>query len=199
MGAEIVRLIACAVFKPALNYLMLENRYPNLQVTYLPSHLHLKPQGLESYMLREIGKARRKGERIVCLYGECFPNISDVCKRHGVLKVPGHYCYEMLLGPERFSRFIEEIAGTYFVERDVIQNFEEYCVKPLELRDQSMRRYCFEHYRRLLYVRQPHDVECEAKAGEIADFLNLSLDISDADYSYLEQKLLSLIDAENTV
>ena len=198
MGSKIVRLIACAVFKPALEHLTLESRYPNLQVTYLPSNLHLKPQELGSYLMKAIDAAQERDECVVCLYGECFPGISELCRQRGVLKVPGHYCYEMLLGPERFREFIEEIAGTYFVEKDMIENFEEYCMKPLELHDQSMRRYCFEHYRRLLYVRQPHDVECEAKAGEIADFLNLYLDVSDADYSYLERKLMDFLDEECT-
>jgi hypothetical protein len=190
---KVVRLIACAVFKPALEYLQLKKRYPDLRVTYLPSHLHLKPQELQKRLLKEIIKARKGGERIICLYGYCFPDIDDFCKRHEVTKVPGHYCYEMLLGPDRFSQLISDIAGTYFVEQDVIQNFEAYCMKPLELRDEEMRRYCFEHYKRVLYVRQPEDAELESKACDIADFLDLYMDVSDADYSYLEDQLTELI------
>jgi len=99
----------------------------------------------------------------------------------------------MLLGSERFERLINEMAGTYFAEKDLILHFQEYCVRPLELQDEEMRRYCFEHYKRLLYVRQPSDPDLEVQAGEVADFLELSLDISDADYSYLEKNLTKLI------
>jgi len=107
--------------------------------------------------------------------------------------VPGDYCYEMLLGAELFQQLIDDTAGTYFLEKELILNFEEYCMNPLELYDQEIRKYCFEHYRRLLYVRQPEDPDLTFQAGEIAKFLNLSLEIRDVDYSHLEKKLIKLI------
>ena len=187
------RIIACAVFKPAITYLHLEERYPNLRLTYLPSNLHNRPQELKDRLLKEINAAKKRHERIICLYGNCFPGIEDFCNERGVIKVPGHYCYEMLLGTERFKRLIEEATGTYFLEEDLIRNFEEYCLEPLELYDEEMRKYCFERYQRLLYVRQPSDPDLEVKAGELAEFLGLSLVIKDADYSQLEVKLIELL------
>jgi len=190
---NITRIVACAVFKPAIEYLQLELRYPNLRLIYLPSRLHLRPQELKNHLLIGIKAAQKRNERVICLYGDCFPDIDDFCQKHGVIKVPGHYCYEMLLGSERFRQLIEEMTGTYFAEKDLILNFEEYCVRPLELHDEEMRRYCFQQYRRLLYVRQPLDPNLTARAGEVADFIGLSLDISDADYSHLEKELTRLI------
>jgi len=90
-------------------------------------------------------------------------------------------------------QFIDEIAGTYFLEKDLILNFEEYCMKPLELHDEEMRKCCFEHYQRLLYVRQPSDPDLIPRASEIAEFLSLFLETSDADYSSLEKKLIEII------
>lgn len=188
-----MRIIACAVFKSALEDLHLENRHPNLWLTYIPSKLHLRPQRLKNRLLKEIVAAQKNNELVICLYGDCFPGIDDFCQQYRVMKVPGHFCYEMILGSERFRRLIEEIAGTYFVEKDLILNFEEYCVRPLELRDEEMRRYCFQRYRRLLYVRQASDPDLVPQAGKIAEFLGLSLDISDADYSYLEKTLTELL------
>jgi len=191
--AKITRIIACAVFKPALDNLELEKGYPDLRLTYLPSNLHLRPQELKDHLLKEITSVQNRNERIICLYGECFPEIDDFCQQNGVFKVPGHYCYEMLLGSERFWKLIEETAGTYFAERDLLLNFEKYCVRPLELQDEEMRRYCFGQYQRLLYVRQPSDPDLVPRAGEVAEFLGLSLDISDVDYSHLEKKLIELL------
>jgi hypothetical protein len=99
----------------------------------------------------------------------------------------------MLLGAERFRQLIEETAGTYFLEKDLILNFEEYCMVPLELHDEEMRKYCFAHYRRLLYVRQPSDPDLASKAGELAEFLGLSLGTRDADYSHLKRKIIELL------
>ncbi len=136
-----IRIIACAVFKPALEHLQLKKRYPDLHLTYLHSQMHLRPLELKNRLLRELTAAQKRNERVICLYGDCFPDIDDFCQQHGVIKVPGHYCYEMLLGSERFRQFIDEITGTYFAEKDLILNFEEYCVRPLELHDEEMRKY----------------------------------------------------------
>ena len=190
---KITRIIACKVFKPAIDALQLEKRYPSLCLTYLPSNLHLRPQELRERMLTRIKAAQKRNERVICLYGDCFPGIGDFCEEYGVTKVPGHYCYEMLLGSKRFRQLLNETVGTYFAEKELIQNFEEYCAIPLELHDEEMKRYCFNQYRRLLYVRQPSDPNLVARAGEVADFLGLSLDISDADYSYLEKSLIGLL------
>ena len=190
---KVTRIIACAVFKLAVEHLQLERRYPNLRLTYLPSNLHLRPQGLKDRLLKEIASAQERNERVICLYGECFPGIDDSCQQHGAVKVPGHYCYEMLLGAERFRQLIEETAGTYFLEKDLILNFEECCMVPLELHDEEMRKYCFAHYRRLLYVRQPSDPDLASKAGELAEFLGLSLGTRDVDYSHLKRKIIELL------
>ena len=190
---HLIRIITCAVFKPAIEYLHLERGFPNLRLTYLPSDLHLLPRKLKDRMLTVIKAAQKSKERVICLYGNCFPDIDDFCQEYGVTKVPGHYCYEMLLGSEKFDQLLNEMAGTYFAEKDLIENFEEYCVMPLELHDEDMKRYCFNQYRRLLYVRQPSDPNLVIQAGEVASFLGLSLDVSDADYSYLEKSLIGLL------
>jgi len=192
-SGKTIGIIACAVFKPAIEALKLERVYRNLRLTYLPSNLHLRPPELKERMLTEIKVAQKRNERVICLYGDCFPGIDDLCLEYVVSKVPGHYCYEMLIGSERFSQLLNEIAGTYFAEKELIQNFEEYCVIPLELHDEEMKGYCFNQYQRLLYVRQPSDPNLVARAGEVADFLGLSLDISDVDYSYLEKSLIGLL------
>jgi len=187
-----VRIIACQVFKPAVEYLGLEN-LPNVKLTYLPPNLHLKLRDLGKYLRREITAAKRRNERVICLYGDCFPGISNYCRRHGASRVAGPYCWEMFLGNERFNRLLEENPGTYFLEKELILNFEEYCIEPLELYDEEMRKHCFQHYQRLLYVRQPLDPDLSVKANEIAEFLGLTLEIQDSDYSHLQKRLGELL------
>lgn len=192
-GAGVTRIIACQVFKPALAHIGLAKRYPNVRVTYLPSNLHMRPRKLEVHLTRHVAVAKKKGERVICLYGDCSPGIEEICQQRGAAKVPGFHCYDILLGSEQFRQLIEETAGTYFLERDLILNFEEYCAGPLELHDEEMRGYCFEHYQRVVYVRQPSDPDLVHEASELARFLCLSLEIRDADYSHIEKKLLELM------
>jgi len=189
-------IIACAVFMLAIKHLQLQKRYNNMRLTYLPARLHLKPIELKKRLQREVSKAKAKGERIICLYGDCFPGIDDFCKRRNVVKVPGSYCYEMLLGTERFKQLVDETTGTYFLEEGLIINFEDYCLQPLELQDEEMRRQCFEHYKRLLYIRQPADPDLIPRASELAQFLRLSLEVQDADYSHIDKTLTKLLNSD---
>ena len=190
---NIVRIIACEVFKPALEHLRLKSEYSDIRLTYLPPNLHLRPQELGKYLRREIAKAERRNERIICLYGDCFPGITDYCQQHGASRVPGPYCWEMFLGSERFNRLLEEEAGIYFLEKELIFNFKDYCIEPLELYDEEMREQFFKYYHRLVYVRQPADPNLLSEAAEIAEFLGLSLEIQDADYSHLDKRLGKLL------
>ena len=186
------RLIACGVFRPALEHLRVEERYPRLCLTYLPSNLHLRPQVLRRRLSETIISAKQRKERILCLYGACFPDIDVFCRQQGVTKVPGLHCFEMLLGSKQYENIINEMPGTYFLERDLILNFDEYCLEPLELHDKEMRKSFFEHYQRIIYLRQPSDPDLLPKANELATFLQLSLEIRDADYSHLKKILNDL-------
>jgi hypothetical protein len=189
-----ISLIACGVFRSALEYLNLEKRNPTLHVTFLPSNLHLQPQELRNTLSEEIGGAQERNERTLCLYGNCFPDFDDFCNHHGVDKVPGHHCFQMLLGSKRYEDIIEEMVGTYFLERDLILNFEKYCLEPLALREDEIRRALFKPYSRVIYIRQPSDPNLAARVKELARFLELPLEIRDADYSYLDQTLVNLIE-----
>ena len=196
-AAQTTCLIACGVFGPVLDTLRLERRYHNLRLTFLPSNLHLWPDKLKRRLSQEVRNAQRKNERIICLYGECFPDIDEFCERRGITRMPGLYCYEMLLGSEQFHSILEETAGTYFLERELIVNFHEYCVEPLELFDEEMRRSYFKHYQRLLYVRQPSDPDLVPRARELAQFLQLPLEIRDAEYLNFQRELVELIEGKD--
>ena len=187
------RVIACGVFRPALEYLGLEKRHPHVHLTFLPSNLHLRPQELEIALRKEISSARERSEKVVCLYGNCLPDMDSFCHDLKAVKVSGLHCFQMLLGSERYQNIIEAIPGTYFLDSDLIVNFEEYCAGPLELYDDEMRRLVFENYQRLMYIRQPSDLDLISRAAEVAEFLHLSLEIQDADYSHLGKILTDLL------
>ena len=187
-----VRVIACGVFTPLLNQLQLEKSYSHIRITYLPSNLHMFPLKLKNLLQKEIIAAKKRSEKIICLYGECFPDMDLFCLDQGVIKVPGHTCYEMLLGKKVFQDIMDTSAGTFFLERDLILNFEDYCIKPLELEDEEMRNMYFKNYVRVVYMRQPSDPDLSGKAAEIAQFLGLPLEIAETDYQHIEKVISKL-------
>jgi hypothetical protein len=187
-------IIACNTFRSAMEHLGIQRRYPDLSLRYLAAHLHLQPAELKRCMLAEIREAQKNHQPVGCLYGHCFEDIDDVLKEAGVPRIRTGHCFEILMGGERFRQLIQDQAGTFFMEKELVENFEAYCWDPLELHDPQMRRWYFEHYRHIAYIRQPLDPDLTGQARRIAESLDLRLQIVEADYEELESALNQMID-----
>jgi hypothetical protein len=187
-----IRIIACGAFQDALKYLAVQDNRPDLRISYMRAGLHNHPSELKKALSREIRIARQEGEDIICLYGQCFPEIDDFLQNERIPRIAGAHCYEMFLGSNAFQQIMEEEAGTYFLEKQLLAHFAEYCVQPLELEDPEMRKWYFRHYKRLLYIRQPLDPDLLDEAQDVAQFLSLELSVVDADYAELQANLFKL-------
>ena len=188
-----IRIIACGVFRDALRQIEPQRFHQNVAITFINPYLHNYPQKLKEEILYQIHLAKKEGDEILCLYGRCYPDLDDHLYEMGIPRVPGEHCYEILLGSRRFHALIDEEAGTYFVEKDLILNFPEYCIQPLELDDPLMLVSCFQYYKRLAYIRQPLDSDSIIPGfRDISKFLTLKPMVIDADYSELKTKLIKL-------
>jgi hypothetical protein len=188
-----IRIIACGVFRDALRHIDPQRFHQNVTITYIDPYLHNYPQKLKAEILHHIDLAKKAGDDILCLYGRCYPDMDRYLYEMGISRVPGEHCYEILLGPKRFRAIIEEEAGTYFIEKNLILNFSEYCIQSLELDDPVMRESFFQHYKRLIYIRQPFDPDSVISGFyDISQFLNLKPIVMDVDYSELKTKLIKL-------
>jgi hypothetical protein len=193
------RIIACKVFEDALNYLQIEQRFPKWKIRYLPARLHLRPEELRKRLSGEIEIARQNGIAACCLYGHCFADIDSYLADWKIHRVPCGHCFEIFLGPDRYQKLIEKETGTMFLEKHQVIHFDDLCWKPLELDDPMMRKWYFEHYRKLVYIRQPMDPDLRAETKTIADRVGLSLRVENADYTDLEAHLIETIKrSENT-
>ncbi len=190
-------LIACRVFEDALHFLEIPRRFPDLEIRWLPAHLHLRPDELQRRISLEIAEARGREKRACCLFGLCFPGIDYALQALSVPRIACSHCFEIFLGTERYRRITETVPGSFFLEKRLLLNFDEYCWKPLELYDPMMRSWYFEHYRRVVYIRQPLDPDLTDQARRVADRLSLSLRVEDADYSELEAKLVSILERDD--
>ena len=188
-----IRIIACGVFRDAPRQIEPQRFHQNVAITYITPYLHNHPQKLKKKILHQIHLAKKAGDEILCLYGKCYPDLDDHLYEMGIPRVPGEHCYEILLGSRRFHAIIDEEAGTYFVEKDLILNFPEYCIQPLELDDPLMLESCFQYYKRLAYIRQSLDPDTiMPNVHDISRFLKLKPMVIDADYSELTANLLRL-------
>ncbi|MBW1754455.1 MAG: DUF1638 domain-containing protein [Deltaproteobacteria bacterium] len=188
-----LRIIACGVFRDALRQIRPQHFHQNVSITYITPVSHNYPERLKEEILHQIHLAQKAGDKILCLYGRCYPALDDHLNEMGIPRVPGEHCYEILLGSRRFHAIIDEEAGTYFVEKELILNFSEYCIQPLELDDPMMRESFFQHYKRLVYIRQSFDSDSIIPSfHDISQFLDLTPLVIDADYSELKTNLIEL-------
>ncbi|UCD89544.1 MAG: DUF1638 domain-containing protein [Desulfobacterales bacterium] len=189
-----LHIIACGVFRDALEQIALERFYPNVAITYITPVLHNHPQKLKEQILNQVHLAKKTGGSTLCLYGRCHPELDDYLSEMNIPRIPGEHCYEILLGSRRFNEIIEQDAGTYFVEKDLILNFFEYCIQPLELDDPLLRKRYFQHYTQLTYIRQPLDPDnVRPNVHDISRLLDLKTRVVDADYTELKTNLLKLL------
>ncbi len=197
-AAEKKRLIACRVFEDALRFLEIPRRFPDVTIRFLPAHLHLRPDELKKRISGEIAEARRCGATPICLYGQCFPGIGHLLGKLSVPRVQCSHCFEIFLGANRYAQLIDAAAGTFFLEKHLLLDFEESCWKPLELDDPMLRAEYFAHYRKLVYIRQPLDPEILQTAESIAARLELAFQVEDADYRDLEKRLIAILEGNDS-
>lgn len=186
-------LIACEAFQDALSWLKLGQRFPAVKTRFLPAFLHINPRELKRRLRAEIRRLSEKKSTAYCLYGQCFPDIDETLGKMGVPRLPCGHCYETLLGGDRYRGVVEEEPGSFFMEKELLVNFDKYCWLPLEFDDPQMRAWYFEHYRQIVYIRQPLDPDLLPHARDIAERLDLPLRIIEADYRELDKHLTDFL------
>jgi hypothetical protein len=178
-------IIACDVFRSALLHLGVDKPDAPYSIIYLPAHLHLHPDHLEQKLLLCLESDERTKSCAGCLYGKCFSTIDTVLNKRAIERIDCGHCYEILLGRAVYSDLMSEQPGTFFLEKTVIEDFDNLCRTPLELDDPQMRSWYLEHYRQVVYIRQPLDPDLMGDVRRIAELLSLDYKVMDADYTDL--------------
>jgi hypothetical protein len=114
----------------------------------------------------------------------------------GAFRLRGPHCYEMFAGAERFAEITEKRPGTFFLTDWLVRNFDRAVVKGLGLdRYPDLKPILFGNYEAVLYLRQVPNPRLAEKAGEIAAYLGLPLEINDVGLGELEDRLAALVEA----
>ena len=158
--------------------------------------LHLYPNRIVDELREKLHALRPRYENLVVVYGDCGMNgkLEPILDEVGAARVKGPHCYEMLAGAELFERVSEERPGTFFLTDWLVRNFERAVVRGLGLdRHPDLIPMLFGNYDAVLYLRQVPNPSLAAKAGEIATYLGLPLEINDVGLGELESRLADLV------
>ena len=158
--------------------------------------LHLYPNRIVEELRDRLHALRPRYERLVVVYGDCGTTgrLEPILDEVGAARVRGPHCYEMLAGTELFERVSSERPGTFFLTDWLVRNFDRAVVRGLGLdRHPELKSMLFGNYEAVLYLRQVPLARLADKAGEIAAYLGLPLEINDLGLGELEQRLAELI------
>ena len=159
--------------------------------------LHLYPSRIVDELREKLYALRPRYSKLVVVYGECGMNgqLDSLLEEVGAARLRGPHCYEMFAGEARFGDIADKRPGTFFLTDWLVRNFDRAVVKGLGLdRYPDLKAMLFGNYEAVLYLRQVPDPRLAEKAGDIAAYLGLPLEIEDVGLGELEERLAELVE-----
>lgn len=170
----------------------------DVDVYGLSALLHLYPAKIVEQLSEKLRELHPRYERLVVVYGDCGTagRLEPVLREVGAAQIRGPHCYEMLAGEERFAKVADEHPGTFFLTDWLVRNFDRAVIRGLGLdRCPDLKAMLFGNYEAVLYLRQVPNQALAIRAGEIAAYLELPLELADVGLGELETRLAELVEA----
>jgi len=189
-----VALLACGAVARDTAALVTKHGW-DADVHGISSDLHMTPLEIAPAVEAKLKDLVPRYERVIVVYGDCGTGgrLDEVLARYPAVRPAGAHCFQWYSG-EVFRRFETDI-GIYFLTDWLVQNWERAAIHSLGLdRFPWLKDTYFEHITRILFVRQHPDPEREAKAREIAAWMDRPLEIHDLGTRPLEELLLPLME-----
>lgn len=158
---------------------------------------HMLPHLIAPDVEKRILEVKDRYQHVVVVFGDCGSQgaLDEVLERYGIERIAGPHCYEMY-GQQQFHNLMDEQPGTFFLSDFLVRAFKGAVLKGLGLdRYPELREDYFRHYTRVVYLVQREDPKLLKKAHEIADYLDLPLEIRETGYGWLETRLVELMEA----
>jgi hypothetical protein len=177
---------------------IVDRRGWDVDIYGLSAMLHLYPARIVDELGEKLRALRPRYERMVVVYGDCGTNgrLAAVLEEVGASQVRGPHCYEMFAGRDLFHQVADDKPGTFFLTDWLVRNFDRAVVRGLGLdRDPELKTMLFGNYEALMFLRQVPSPRLAKRAQEIAEYLELPLEVVDVGLGELEDRLAELVEA----
>jgi len=160
---------------------------------------HLYPERIAPDVEKRIRELKGEYDRLIVVYGDCGSKgaLDRLLAKHvDIERIDGPHCYEMYAG-SAFEDMMEEEIGTFFLTDFLVRAFKGTILKGMGLdRFPHLKNDYFRNYKRVVYLSQNGNIEYRQKAEEIAEYLELPLEIQETGYGLLEERLVELVEKE---
>jgi hypothetical protein len=197
-GAK-VALIACGAVAQDTAALVRRHHW-DADVHGISSDLHMTPLEIAPAVEEKLRALLPRYERVIVVYGDCGTGgrLDKVLEKYPAVRPAGVHCFQWYAG-DLFRRF-EDDYGIYFLTDWLVTNWDRAVIHGLGLdRHPWLKETYFGNLSRVLFVRQHPDPEREAKAREIAAYMDKPLEIHDLGIAPLEQLLTPLMEDADAV
>lgn len=147
--ARPVICLSCSVFHPELTHLA-ERGVLDLRVRYLSSSMHMVPGKLDRRMQDLMAAERKRGNRVLLVYGDCHPHMHDLERAEDVARICGLHCGEILLGKQRYKQLLRE--GTFLLLREWTMRWRELLMNLGGLDQATTKELMRERHSKFVYL-----------------------------------------------
>lgn len=190
-------MVVCGALAREVHQIAVKRRW-QVDIHGVPAAHHLYPDRIVQAVEDKLTDLEGRYDKVVVVYGDCGTAgaLDRVLARHKVARPAGPHCYAMLAGCST-ERLSEQVPETYFLTDYLVRRWEETVLKGLGLDVRpELKEMCFAGFKRLIFLRQTPSAELEEKAGKIAEFMELPLEVWDVGLAGLEAHLETLVEGD---
>ena len=188
-------MIACGALAAPVREITARRGWP-VELHFLPSLLHNRPDRIAPAAERIARAAQARGLRAALAYSDCgtYGALDELCSRLGLRRLGGLHCYDVLAGSDRLRALFEAEPGTYVLTDFLVRGFRRSVLAELGLdtRPELWADY-FGHYRRVVWLAQDRSDGLAAAAADVAAMFGLPLTVIDTGTGGLERELERLV------
>lgn len=157
---------------------------------------HMDPPKIVEDVDRKLADLTTRYDNVVVVYGDCGTGgaLDKVLAKYPAARPAGVHCYQWFI-EEDPQDIVDNRTGTYFFTDWLVRNWERAVIKGLGLdRFPWLKETYFGSLTDVLYLRQDPDPALEAKAREIAAYMELPIEIRDTGLGPLEAQIAPLVE-----
>lgn len=183
-------VICCSVLRREIEDLLSEE-YPEAELVFLDSMLHMHPQKMREAIDKEV--EARPERRCLLVYGDCHAHMRETAKGPRCTKVNGVNCGHLLLGTEEYRACRNSKIFLFLPEWT--ERWHEVFEKELGFTDRELaREFMHENQRKLLYLDTGLVPVPQDTLDNIADYFDMPIDVLPVTLERLRQAVKEAVD-----